>query len=138
MKVLHLGIKEYPPNTSNDERPSGGMETYAYGLLPKLNKLAPVTLITRKGGKTRRAPFKVIRVPWIKGRALRNLSFNFTSFLKALFLDFDLIHAHGVIASFNAWLLSKMRGKPVVCTPHGLTIGQPQYSGIYGDRKSVV
>jgi len=132
MKVLHLGIKEYPPNSCDDDRPGGGMESYAYGLLPELAKRVDVTLVTRGCGKPGRAPFRVIRVPWLKGKALRNLSYNSNAFLAALREDFDLVHAHGVVASFFAWALFKIKGKPVVCTPHGLTANQPQYSGLYG------
>ena len=132
MKVLHLGIKEYPPNSCDDDRPGGGMESYARGLLPELAKRTGVTLVTRRCGKPERAPFKVIRVPWLRGKALRNLSYNFNAFLAALREDFDLVHAHGAVASFFAWALFKIRGKPAICTPHGLTINQPQYSGLYG------
>jgi glycosyltransferase involved in cell wall biosynthesis len=132
MKVLHTGIKEYPPNSCDDDRPGGGMESYAYGLLPTLSKRVEVTLVTRKCGRTKKEPFKTVRVPWVRGKALRNLSYNFTAFIASLREDYDLLHAHGLVASFFALTASKLRGKPVVCTPHGLATGQPQYGGFYG------
>ncbi|NYZ75453.1 glycosyltransferase family 4 protein [Candidatus Micrarchaeota archaeon] len=128
--VLFLGSKEFPfgSNKGQDPIKSGGIETYAETLAKALSKKARITLVTRE---FRGSPVKEVvggvrveRVPWIPGFFLRNPSFNLFSFAKALELEYDLVHAHGLVAGFFGLVAGRLRGKKVVVTPHGIASGQ--------------
>lgn len=134
MKVLILGSKEYPmgSNKGDDPIPSGGMETYVDDIAPELSKHCKLLIITRKFKGTKsheqRENIEIYRIPYIKGKYFRNPSFNLLSFITSLRLikKYDVIYPQGLIASFFAYLLSKISGKPVVCRPAG--IAYEQYS----------
>jgi glycosyltransferase involved in cell wall biosynthesis len=134
MKLLVLGSKEYPLGTNRgfDPLPSGGMERYVESLAARLAKHNHVIVITRKFPKTesveRHGKVEVRRVPFIRGFFLRNPSFNFVSFIEALKVDFDVVIANDVIASWAGLLAGRLKGKPVIAVSHGMPSEQGQYN----------
>jgi glycosyltransferase involved in cell wall biosynthesis len=138
MKLLILGSKEYPlgVNKGDDALPSGGIEVHVESFVKGLqhHKNFEIMLITRAfdGAKETEitSNLKVYRTPWLKGFFIRNLSFNFMAFLKALRVECDIVHSHTQIATFFGLILSKVKGVPLVATPHGLAFEQPQYNPI--------
>ena len=135
MKILLLGSKEYPlgSNRGADPITSGGIEYFVQELAKGLAEAGhEVTLLTRcfpgQKKKEKKGSLTVMRVPWLKGFHLRNPSFNLISFVKALRLDFDIVHGHGPVASFYAVTLARLKKKKSVATPHGIAFNQPQYS----------
>ena len=128
MRILLLGAKEYPFGSGSDL--SGGMESYVQQLAEKLAGKNEVTLITRKfkcqSAEEKKGKLKIIRVGWLNGTLLRNPSFNVSAFLKARQIAFDVVHAHGFVATF----FGSMLGRPLVATPHGVAAGQPQYGAL--------
>ncbi len=133
VKVLVLGSKEYPfgTNKGDDPIPSGGMETYVDDLAPELSKLCELVIMTRKFRGTKKLEKKgnitVCRVPWLKGKWLRNPSFNFASFVSSIgfMKDVDIIYSNGIISGLVALKLGKLFGKKTVYRPAG--IGFLQY-----------
>lgn len=134
LNVLILGSKEYPMGTNRGDDPitSGGIETIVHNLIPELSKKSNVIIITRKFSGNRwheKNTVEIYRVPWIKGKYTRTPSFIFfTSFVSLYLLlrgRVDIIYAHGVLASFPAFFLSRLFKKPIVCRPHGS--GAPQW-----------
>jgi|Deesub1362B_J571_1020462.scaffolds.fasta_scaffold07907_2 glycosyltransferase involved in cell wall biosynthesis len=135
MKILILGSKEYPLGTSDDPIKSGGIEVYTQNLVKHLKeKVERIIIVTRRFRGTKiyemQENIEIHRVPWIRGFYLRNPSFNLFAFLKALFLDFDVILAQGPVASFLGALLSIIKRKKIVACPAGIAYVQPQYRKI--------
>ena len=136
MRILLIGSKEFPIVERNveDKNQSGGIERYVEKLAQGLKRYTDLQLviITRKFKSQLKVESEnnlvVYRVMWVKGIFLRNPSFNFVSFLRALSIDFDLIHSHGPIAGFFGSVLSKITHKPLIYTPHGISFNQPQYN----------
>jgi len=135
LRVLMLGSKEYPVGTNRGDDPitSGGIEAYVENLSEALaRKRVKVTVITRRFAGTKTEEWhegvRIKRVSWMRGKLLRNPSFNLHSLLRSWDEDYDVIHAHGAVASLMGWFLAKAKGKPLVCTPHGVSKGQPQYN----------
>jgi glycosyltransferase involved in cell wall biosynthesis len=134
IKVMILGSKEYPfgSNRGDDPIPSGGMETYVNDLAPELSRLCRLVIITRKFAGTERHEkmgenIEIFRVPWLKGKWLRNPSFNIFSFLAALKTagKSDVIYSNGVISGLFGLLLGSIFRKKTVFRPAG--IGFIQY-----------
>jgi glycosyltransferase involved in cell wall biosynthesis len=132
--VLILGSKEYPLGSNKGDDPiiSGGIETVISILAPELAKECNIIIITRKfsGCEWHEGSLvEIYRVPWIRGKYTRTPSFiffsSFLSFYLLLTREIDIIYAHGVIASFPAFFLSKLFNKPLICRPHGS--GVPQW-----------
>jgi glycosyltransferase involved in cell wall biosynthesis len=132
VKILILGSKEYPFHSGigYEVKPSGGIEFHVEKLVKYLSlERQNVFLITRKFPKQKKfetlGNVKIYRAPFIKNIFLRALSFNFISFIMALKIikrnKIDIIHAHGPIAGFFSYFLSKMMKVPYVYTPHGLS-----------------
>jgi glycosyltransferase involved in cell wall biosynthesis len=135
MKILILGSKEYPLGTNTEDVfPSGGIEVYVTSLISHFLKVPKTeeVIITRKfatiSEHEKMGNVEILRVPWLKGFFLRNISFNFMAFMKALRFDYEIIHSHGPIATFFGIVLSKIKKVPIVATPHGLALEQPQYN----------
>ena len=145
MKLLILGSKEYPMGTNTDDPiSSGGIEFYNEALVEELAKKLDVTVVTRQftgaahsekrsisgrsktegfGRSEKRSGVTIRRVPWRPGFWTRTPSFILNSYKLAKQLDYDVILAHGPIATFFSLFL----GKPTVAIPHGLASGQPRY-----------
>lgn len=135
MKVLMLGSKEYPfgsGHSGEDPLPSGGIELYVDNLLRYVDKDINFIVITRKFSSTpkteKKGNIEIHRMPFIGGFYFRNPSFNFLAFLKALKIDFDIIISNDDIANMTGFILSKIKGKPVIMVCHGLPSEQPQYN----------
>jgi glycosyltransferase involved in cell wall biosynthesis len=134
MKLLILGSKEYPmgTNVGDDPQPSGGIEIYIDALVPHLTREADIRIITRKFRGTKNyeknGNIEVYRVPWLKGFYLRNISFNFFGFLKALKLDFDILFTNDLFATLFGIVLTKIKKKPLLAVNHGTVSVQPQYN----------
>jgi glycosyltransferase involved in cell wall biosynthesis len=132
--VLVLGSKEYPfgTNRGDDPIPSGGMETYVNDLAPELSKLCRLLIVTRRFKGTKKSErsgknISVHRVPWIKGKWLRNPSFNIFSFLASLKMmrNVDIVYSNGIVSGFFDLLLARLFRKKAVYRPAG--IGFVQY-----------
>jgi len=111
---------------TDDPISSGGIEFYTEALVEEL-KQVDVTIITRQFTGVPHSEFrsgvKIRRVPWKPGFWTRTPSFILNSYKLAKKLDYDVILAHGPIATFFSLFL----GKPSVAIPHGLASGQPRY-----------
>jgi glycosyltransferase involved in cell wall biosynthesis len=130
MKILLFGSKEYPFGISQrfDRKAGGGIEVHVEKLAKYLSKNGhDVYIITRRfpGQKKEEHTGKIhiYRVRFLYNRYLRTFSFNKLSFLKALNIikreKIEVIHSHGMVASYFASFLSKLTKKPLVMTPHG-------------------
>jgi hypothetical protein len=136
MKILILGSKEYPMGTNqgDDPQPSGGIEIYVDTLVKRLvnNKSLDFLIITRKFRETKAYEktdnAEIYRVSWLRGFYLRNISFNFNGFLKALPLDFDLIFSQDIFATLFGVILSRIKRRPLIAVVHGIASNQPQYN----------
>ncbi len=135
MRVLILGSKEYPLGTSDDPIKSGGIEVYTENFVKYLKKnVEKIIIITRKFKKTEKLEvhdnITIYRVPWIRGFYFRNPSFNFMAFLRAIFLDFDVMLCQGPVATLLGFLIKKIKNKPLISRPAGIAYVQPQYNRI--------
>ncbi|MBW6451264.1 MAG: glycosyltransferase family 4 protein [DPANN group archaeon] len=136
--ILLTGSKEYPfgTNQGDDSIPSGGIEVYTTRFVKEFSKYKNINLkiITRKfkGTKSyeKKDNIEIYRVSWIRGFFLRNISFNFFSFLKYLTLDFDILFATGPFAVLFAKLTKLLKNKKLVARPAGISCSQPQYNSI--------
>jgi len=130
--VLILGSKEYPfgSGKGGDPIPSGGMETYVNDLAGDLSALCRLKIVTRlfEGTPAResRGNIEVFRVPWKRGRWLRNPSFNLLSFLIALRArrGVDIVYSNGIVAGFFGYVLARMLRKKAVFRPAGICYSQ--------------
>lgn len=131
-----LGVKEYPYGVSAkfDKFPGGGTARYVIGLSEGLvEKGHTVDLIVRRMPEQKKFEvdkgINIYRVPWINNRYFRLPSFNLFAFLKGLKIakKADIIHTHGSFAAFFGVILSRLYGKKVIGTTHGLTSDQAKY-----------
>lgn len=144
-----LGSKEYPfgTNMGDDPIPSGGMETYVDDLAPELSRLCRLVIVTRRFRGTKRRETKdnieVVRVPWLKGKWLRNPTYNKMSFLVSLGLmrDADIVYSNGIVSGIAGLVLGRLFRKPNVYRPAGtgyLQYGFPLRQALYAIEKSVL
>jgi len=132
VKVVILGSKEYPfgSNKGEDPIPSGGMETYVDDIVPELSKHCEVVVITRKfrGSRVHEkgGNIEVHRVPWLRGKWLRNPSFNCFSFFEAAkaMRGVDIIYSNGIISGLAALKLAFLFRKKTVYRPAGIGFTQ--------------
>jgi glycosyltransferase involved in cell wall biosynthesis len=134
MKILMLGSKEYPFNSSSgfDRYSGGGIERHVEKLAKYLAKEGhePI-IITRKfpGQKDfeQAGRIRVYRTGFVSNKYLRNVSYNLAAYRLAKKIvseeKVDLIHAHAVVAGWFGAKLSKSTRIPMVFTPHGSVIG---------------
>jgi len=126
-----LGSKEYPFHSGEgfEKKPSGGIEVHVEKLSKYLARNGhDVIIITRMfpGQKRheKKGRIQVVRVPFINSTILRTFSFNLLSFFKAIKLArsgrLTAMHCHGQVAGFFGFFLSKLSGRPMVYTPHGI------------------
>lgn len=131
MKLLMLGVKEYPYGISSkfEKHSGGGIAKVVIDLVHELSKNDNVTYISmivrRMPGQPRFERYDkllIYRVSWVNSRYLRIPVFSFFSFFQAIRLlrKHDIVHAHGGFASFTAILLSFFyRNKTYLSSPHG-------------------
>ena len=131
MKILMLGVKEFPYGiSSNHEKyPGGGIAREIISLSNELAKLNNIVflIVRRMPGQLKHeiinGNLKVFRVPWSNNRYLRLPSFNFFSFFKAISLvkEVDLIHTHGSFSAIYGYFLSILTKKKFIASSHGLS-----------------
>lgn len=131
MKLLMLGVKEYPYGISSkfEKHSGGGIAKVVIDLVHELAKNENVTYISmivrRMPGQPRfeqNGKLLIYRVSWINSRYLRIPVFSFFSFFQAITLlrKHDIVHAHGGFASFIVILLAFLyRNKAYLSSPHG-------------------
>jgi glycosyltransferase involved in cell wall biosynthesis len=133
MRILMLGSKEHPFGVSagHDPKAGGGIELHVEKLSKYLARRGHrVFIITRRfPGQASREDVEgvcVIRTRHIRNRYLRGFSCNLLGFIRAVSLvrkeRIDLIHSHAVTAGFFGSMLSRITGKPMVFTPHGMIV----------------
>ncbi len=95
----------------------GGIVTHVENLLKRSDHRFLILTYREKGSKRQS---DVFRVPTINIPLLRGASFAVFAFIRALFLDFHVIHAHySIPQGFAGVLIKKVRHKPMVLTVHG-------------------
>jgi glycosyltransferase involved in cell wall biosynthesis len=133
--ILVLGSKEYPfgTNRGDDPIPSGGMETYVGDLAPELSKRCRLIIVTRRfeGSPVHevKGNIEVRRVRWMKGRWLRNPSFNLFSALSSAGVArrADIIYSNGIVSGLMGLLLARLYGKKCVYRPAGIAHLQQRF-----------
>lgn len=135
INVLMLGSKEYPfgTNRGEDPIPSGGMETYVNDLAPALSRRCDVVIVTRKFPGTpsheRKGGIEVRRVRWMRGRWLRNPSFNMFSAIASARAAgrIDVVYCNGVVSGAIGLALASAFGKKCVYRPAGTAYLQQRF-----------
>lgn len=133
MRVLVLGVKEFPIGTSTDPIPSGGIEYYWSRELPYWVRDNDVTIVTRRFENVPREDFchnaKIVRVPWIQGRLFRTATFSLFSAVWLLLHkhNCDLVVANGPWSGFFAGITKLVHHRKVLFIPHGVAHTQPNY-----------
>ncbi|MFH0978573.1 MAG: glycosyltransferase family 4 protein [Candidatus Woesearchaeota archaeon] len=130
MRILMLGVKEYPYGVSAkfESSPGGGTAKYVIALAQGLVKKGhTVDLIVRRmpGQKSFELSkgINIHRVAWINNKYLRLPVFNLMAFFRGLKLakKSDVIHCHGSFSPFFGLTLGRLYLKRVIGTPHGTT-----------------
>ncbi|NOX71360.1 MAG: glycosyltransferase family 4 protein [Candidatus Micrarchaeota archaeon] len=132
INVLILGSKEYPfgSNRGDDPIPSGGMEIYVDDLAPELSKLCHLVIVTRRFSGSyayeENDNIEIHRVPWLRGKWMRNPTFNLFSFSRSLLIakHVDIIYSNAFVSGFMGLLLAKIFGKKTVFRPAGVAFTQ--------------
>jgi glycosyltransferase involved in cell wall biosynthesis len=133
MKILMLGSKEYPFGVSagHDPKAGGGIEFHVEKLSKYLARHGhDVFVITRhfpgQPGKESQGKVHIYRTVYIHNRYLRAFSLNLFGFFRAFLLvrkhRIDIIHSHAAMAGFFGTVLSRLTGRPMVFTPHGINV----------------
>jgi len=95
----------------------GGIVTRVENIMARSRHSFLVLTYGDRGGGVERG---VIRLPCINLPVIRGLCYLLLSTFRALFLDFDVIHAHyAVPQGLSGALIKKLRRKPLVLTVHG-------------------
>lgn len=131
MKILMLGVKEYPYGTSSlfEKIAGGGIAKVIIELVLELVNLdddIEIGLIVRRMPKQPKfeqfGRVTIYRVNWINNRYLRMPSFAITTFIKVMTIgkDYDIFHAHDAYAIFISHFLHVFfPAKIKVGNPHG-------------------
>lgn len=133
MRVLVLGVKEFPVGTSTDTLPSGGIEYYWVRELPYWTKEHDVTILTRRFPEVLHAEYvdsaKVVRIPWVPGKLFRTPTFALFSSIWLLLRrsDFDMVVANGPWSAFFAGITKWLHRRKILFIPHGIAHTQPNY-----------
>lgn len=134
MKVLLIGSKEYPFNSSKgyDKYAGGGIEKHVEKLSKYLAKEGhhPIIITRRFPGQKKfekRGRIRIYRTGFVSNKYLRNFSYNIQAYRLAKRIIREekpgIIHSHAVIAGYFGARLSEKTGIPMVFTPHGSVIG---------------
>jgi len=128
IKVLHIGIKEWPYSAGVKEGKNrgGGVGKYVeilFGSFPENIKLYVITRKLKGQKKSEQENnIEIRRVNTLSGRKLRTVSLGFLSFFKALKIikkeNIDIIHSHIFFNNIIAILLKAVTKKPVIVVPH--------------------
>ena len=134
MKVLLIGSKEYPFNSSKgfDKYAGGGIEKHVEKLAKYIanDGHEPIIITRRFPGQKEfenKNGIKIYRTGFLQNKYLRNLTYNIQAYclVKKIIKEEkpDLIHSHAVVAGYFGAKLSKATGTPMIFTPHGSVIG---------------
>jgi glycosyltransferase involved in cell wall biosynthesis len=133
MKILMLGVKEYPYGISSkfERYPGGGTARYVISLSEELAKRGhEVHIIVRLFPGQKKYEINkgihVHRVGFINNKYLRLPTFNINSYFLAKKImkkiTFDIIHTHGIFgATIGRWLRKRA---PIIGTLHGIATKQ--------------
>lgn len=133
MRILVLGVKEFPLGTSTDPIPSGGIETYWARYAEVLREDNSITILTRRFPETPSEEFvngiHIVRIPWIPGKLLRTPTF---ALLSAVWLllhawNYDLVISNGPWSTFFAVITRPFHRRRILFIPHGIAHTQPNY-----------
>ena len=133
--ILHLGIKFWPYNEQVINNLSlkgirgGGMNKYCDILINSFPENVFTIVICQKlKGQSFIEDIenvRVIRMPAIGSRAIRQIIANIFSFFYALFkfrrLNIDIVHGHMQPGIFFSWILAKLYNSHSVGTPYSFT-----------------
>lgn len=133
MKILVLGVKEWPPYSISEDKikKGGGLGKYCgilFNGLPSNIESIIITRCSKDQKHIERFDFGTLyRIKSCGPRKFNILLFNILSFFKAIAIikneKIDIIHAHLIVAIFLGFLLGKLYRIPVVGTPHGVVFG---------------
>jgi glycosyltransferase involved in cell wall biosynthesis len=127
MKILFLGIKEWPANIG--VKRGGGIGNYCRAIIENLPIKYKVLIITQRIRGYKQSNYEhsarntILRVPSFNHRLYRLFIGNFFCALKAFLVlkknKVDLIHVHSNIALLYAYPVAKIYKIPIIVTPHG-------------------
>lgn len=130
MKVLHVGIKNWPFDSAFEQKDArgGGSNKYCDMLLHAFPDEVESHIITQLApNQTKRelqGNFRIYRIRTIGGRAFRQILANFISLVIAFHVirktKIDLLHGHMLVGIVGAFLLGKIFRLPVVGTPYSV------------------
>lgn len=134
MKILFLGIKEWPAN-SGVNRP-GGTGSYCDLLIEGFRDEVESIIVTQKSRYRKKFErsknVSIYRVGTINHRVYKLVIGSFSCAIKAYFLirkkKVDIIHAHTGWAILYAYFLARITKTPLVATPHGHPYGYYEYT----------
>jgi len=141
IKVLHIGIKNFPFNSSfEDEKLSGirggGMNKYCDILIHALPINIETFVITQKlKSQKRNEIYDRIHIKRIKsfgGRTFRQILTNLLSFFYAIIIirknEIDIVHGHMQPGILIAYFLGKILNIKVVGTPYSFTTNKTHFN----------
>ncbi len=134
MKILFLGIKEWPANSGVNR--AGGTGSYCDLLIEGFKDEVQSIIITQKSRHRKKyessKSVSVYRIETISNRVYKLVVGNFWCALKAYSLlqkkKVDIIHAHTGWSILYAYFLAKFTKTPLVATPHGDPYGYYEYT----------
>ena len=134
MRVLFLGIKEWPANSGVNR--AGGTGSYCDLLIEGLKDEVESIIVTQKSRNRKKYDtannVSVYRISTINNRVYKLVVGNLLCAIKACFLlrkqRVDVIHAHTGWAILYACLLARVTKTPLVATPHGDPYGYYDYT----------
>lgn len=134
MKILFLGIKEWPANSGVNR--AGGTGSYCDLLIEGFKDEVESIIVTQKSRHRNKYEsskgVSVYRLETISNRVYKLVVGNLLCALKAYFLirkkRVDIIHAHTGWAILYAYFLARITKTPLVATPHGDPYGYYEYT----------
>src|SRR3990172_2738166 len=120
MKVLFLGIKQWPANSGINR--AGGSATFCDLLIKGFNDKVHCIIVTQKARNQkkydRNGNIETYRISTIHNRVYKLVFGSLFCTIKAYFLlrdkRVDIINAHTAWAAFYAWFLAKITNIPLV------------------------
>lgn len=127
MKIAMIGHKRIPGR-------EGGIEVVVEELSTRLaEKGNMVIAYNRKKKGTKKIEnykgVKIITIPTIEKKSTDAIVYSFLATVHALFCKYDVIHYHGIGPSLML-IISRIFGKRVVVTVHGLNYKTPKWKGL--------
>lgn len=130
MKVLHIGIKNWPLESDilNSKMRGGGSVKYCDLLINNYSDRVLSYIITKKLKDQNRVEINnnnvIYRINTFGGRKLRVITLGFFSFFHAIRIiqkeKIDILHGHILTGIFTAFLLGRIFKIPVIATPYSI------------------